>query len=289
MSKNIPYNKIIFSEEQTKDIINQYLNGVSSVQLGKKYNVGHKVILRILHENNVDVDMCRLHRKYNLNEHYFDVIDTPNKAYILGFLYADGNNGLDKSTISICLQEEDKEILERMRIELDSEKPLVFLDKSNKHDLGYTYKNQYGLYMFSKHMCNMLCEKGVVPNKSLIATFPNFLSNKLLPHFIRGVYDGDGSVYRTIKNNKNHAVCVTITATELFCEELKRICKEQLNIEAKIYDASCHNGITKVFTLSGRRLSKTFLDWIYNDADLLLKRKYNRYIDYYYIDKPLTA
>lgn len=289
MNNNIPYNKKIFTDNETKDIIVQYLSGMSSVKIGKRYNVGHKVILRVLHENNIEVNNSRLHRKYKLNENYFDVIDTQNKAYILGFLYADGNNGINKSTISLCLQEEDMDILEKIRLEIGSEKPLLYLDKSNKHDFGYDYKNQYGLYMFSKHMCESLCDKGVVPNKSLITTFPDFLPNHLLSHFIRGVYDGDGSIYRTVKNEKNHAVSVTITATESFCQSLQSVVKEQINLNSKIYDASCHNGITKVFTLSGRNLSKSFLDWIYKDAELYLQRKYDRYMEYYFIDKPLSA
>ena len=41
--------------------------------------------------------------------------------------------------------------------------------------------------------------------------------------------------------------------------------------------------VTKVFTLSGRNIAKTFLDWIYQDADMYLDRKYKRYLDYYNI------
>lgn len=283
------YNKKIFTSEELKDIKESYLNGESSVKLGKKYNVNHKTILRVLHEMNVNVDQKRFCRKYKLNEHYFDIIDTPNKAYIMGFLYSDGSNCLDKATISISLQEEDKDILEKMRLEIGSEKPLVYLDYSNKHDFGYSYKNQYRLTMFSTHMCAELNNKGVVPNKSLIIAFPKWLDDSLIPHFIRGVYDGDGSIYRSYINDNNLPITVTITATESFCNELKKICKDKLDISPKIYDASCHNGITKVFTLSGRNISKKFLDWIYQDADLYLQRKYNRYCEYYDINNSLSA
>lgn len=289
MSKYIPSNKKIFTKEQTQDIIYQYLNGTSSVKIGKQYNCGHHVILNLLHENGIESNNSRSHRKYALNENYFDTIDTPNKAYILGFLYADGNNSPQKSTIALYLQEEDREILEKMRVEIGSEKPLVFADKSNKHDFGYNYKNQYGLVMFDKHMCNELINKGVVPNKSLVTTFPTFLRTDLFSHFIRGVYDGDGSIYRYIRNEKNKPITVTITATNDFCKALQKICKETLDINAGIYDASCHNGITKVFTLSGKNSAKKFLDWIYQDAELFLQRKYDRYIDYYNLNDSLSA
>ena len=277
-----------FSITDKQNICSLYENGMSTVKIGQKYGVYHKVIAKVLDEFGIERTGVGK-RKYKLNEHYFDVIDTPNKAYVMGFLYSDGNNSIDKGTVSIYLQEEDWEILEKMRLEIGSEKPLKFLDKSNKHDFGYTYKNQYALIMFSSYMCNSLAEKGVVPNKSLVISFPKWLDKELVPHFVRGVFDGDGSIYRYYRNENNLPIMVTITATQQFCETLKDICKEELGINAGIYDASCHNGITKVFTLSGRNISKKFLDWIYEDAVLYLQRKYNRYCDYYNINNSLSA
>ena len=283
------YNKKIFTLKELNDIKKSYLNGESSVSIGKRYNTSHKPILKELHNMGVDVDQKRTVRKYKLNEHYFDVIDAPNKAYILGFLHSDGSNFPKKSTISLSLQEEDKDILEAIRKEINSEKPLEYLDYSNKHDYGYSYKNQYRLIMFSKHMCEQLCDKGIVQNKSLVIGFPSWLNAELLSHYIRGVYDGDGSIYKGYRNDNNIPITVTITATESFCKALKNICLKLLHINSGIYDASCHNGITKVFTLSGRNVCKTFLDWIYKDAELYLQRKYNRYCEYYNINNSLSA
>lgn len=283
------YNEIIFTKEQIQDIIVSYNNMESSVSIGKRYNVSHKKILRILHSNGIEVSQAQMVRKYKLNEHYFDEVDTPNKAYILGILYSDGSNNPSKSTVSISLQEEDGYILEKIRNELNSSKPLEYLDYSNKHDFGYNYKNQYRLLLFSSYLCRQLSNLGVVKNKSLKISFPNFLPDDLIPHFVRGVYDGDGSIYQSYRNENNKPITVTITATERFCESLQLICKEKLGINAKIYDASCHNGITKVFTLSGRNIAKVFLDWIYEDADLFLERKFERYNAYYNINKSLVV
>lgn len=283
------YNKKTFTQEELKDIKDSYLRGESSVSIGRRYNITHKPILRELHNMGVTIDRKKSVRKYGLDEHYFDIIDTANKAYILGLLHADGSNFPQKSTIAISLQEEDREILERIRHELKSERPLEFLDYSNKHDFGYTYKNQYRLAVFSKHMCEQLSNKGIVQNKSLVIGFPNWLNPKLIPHYIRGVYDGDGSICQGYRNDNNRPISVTITATNSFCIELKEICSHSLHINAGIYDASCHNGITKVFTLSGRRIAKVFLDWMYQDAELFLQRKYHSYCEYYNINDSLSA
>ena len=284
------YNEIVFTEEQEKDIISSYLNGESSVKISKRYKIGsHKPILKVLHKNNVSVSQARLVRKYDLDESFFDNIDSQEKAYILGLLYSDGSNNPKKSTISISLQEEDKELLEQVRNLIKSEKPLEYLDYSNKHDFGYTYKNQYRLLLFSSHMCKSLVSLGVIPNKSLKLTFPVFLEEEYLRHFIRGVYDGDGSIHSSYRNDNNVPITVTITATENFCIGLKNVVSKELGISSGIYDASCHNGITKVFTLSGRNVSKKFLDWIYKDATIFLQRKFLRYLDYYNMDESLLV
>lgn len=205
---------------------------MSSVKIGEKFGCNHKPILRVLEEN----DIKRIRngiRKYAIDEAYFDCIDTTDKAYILGFLYADGSNCIDKCTIAMSLQEEDRDILEKIRLTIGSEKPLEYLDYSNKHDHGYTYKNQYRLLMFNKHMCESLKNIGMTPNKSLSLDFPN-IDPKLYSHFVRGYFDGDGSVYRTIKNENNHRIAVTITSTEKFCEKLIEVVKEQVGIHAHL-------------------------------------------------------
>lgn len=281
------YNEIVFTENQEQDIVESYMNHISSVKIGEKYGVSHKIILKVLHRHNVPVSQKQTVRRYSLNEEYFDHIDSQEKAYILGLLYADGSNNPEKGTISISLQESDKLILEDVRKNVGSNKPLEYLDYSKKKDGGYSYKNQYRLLMFSKHMCDSLSDIGMVKNKSLVLSFPN-IPDELYPHFIRGYYDGDGSVCQQIKSSTNHAVLITITSTESFCKSLVEICKNELGFSPKIYDASCRNGVTKVCTISGRRICKKFLDWIYKDATIYLERKYQRYVNYY-LDDSLGA
>lgn len=270
-------------DEEKDYICENYLKGASCVVLAKHYGINHHAILSVLEECGIQRDRTLSTRKYSVDEHFFDVIDTPEKAYVLGLLYADGNNNEKKQTISISLQEEDKELLEKVRKVLKSEKPLEFLDYSNKHDFGYTYKNQYRLIVFSKHMCKALRDKGVVPNKSLVLEFPDWLDPDLYSHFIRGHFDGDGSVGRY-----GRSISASITSTDNFCKRIQEICAN-LGIYSRIYDSSCHNGITKQLSIARKNDVKKFLDWIYADATIYMERKYKRYIEYYNMDNSLPA
>lgn len=272
------YNEIVFSDEEVIQIIDMYSNQkMSTVRIGSNFGCSHKVIAKLLEKNNIK-RVGNGRRKYNLNEQYFDIIDNPTKAYILGFLFADGNVNLSKQTVSMSLQEDDYEILERIRNEIGSENKLKFLDYSDKHDFGYHYKNQYRMLLHSKYMCNSLIRMGMFENKSLILEYPK-LPKELNRHFIRGYFDGDGSVTRKIKNENNISILLTITSTEKFCKSIKEIAEKELGIKCGIYEASSKNGITKVFSLS-KSASIKFMNWMYKDADIYIERKYKRYIEY---------
>lgn len=280
--KKPKYNEIVFSEKQEKEIIDMYTNqNMSTVKIGKEFNCGHKVIAKVLERYGIPRTGVG-NRKYSLNEHYFDVIDTPNKAYILGFLYADGCNFPKKQTISMSLEEKDKEILEKIRLEIGSDKKLEFIEQSKRKDKDndYHYNDCWRLLMFSSHMCSILSNHGMVPAKSLILEFPKHLDKSLLSHFIRGYYDGDGSLYFHKANRGRDQATITITSTENFCIDCLNIIRENTGIGGNIYDASSHNGITKVLTIGGNQQAIKFFDWLYKDAELYMKRKHDLYIQH---------
>lgn len=280
MKNGIPnYNEIIFTKEQKLEIVKLYTEEkLSTPKIGKIMGCNYNKICHILDEFGIQRVNNGV-RKYKLNEKYFDCIDTPNKAYVLGLMCADGCNFPPKCTACISLQESDINLLEQIRNELNSDQPIRIIDQSNRHsDNNYSYNNMCTLNMYSTHICKSLEKLGVVRNKSLILEFPT-ISNELYSHFVRGYFDGDGSLYQYIKNEKNKSIRITFTSTEKFCEKLKEILENELGIYCGIYDASCHNGITKVVSISGSASVKV-LDWMYKDAELYLQRKYDRYLKY---------
>ena len=269
-----------FSNEEKENIVKLYLEGNSTVAIGKMYKFDHHSISAVLDEYHVDRrDTSHCNRTYSVNDEYFDNIDTQNKAYFLGFLFADGNNCMQKTTISLSLQEKDRDILEKLRIDAGSNKPLRFISSERKRNNGewYNYKDKYALTVCNKHLCERLSELGCVPNKSLVLKFPDYLSDEMLPHFIRGYFDGDGCIVDAKSGNHN----INLTSTKDFCISVQNIVFNLFCMKSYIYPASNKNGITYVWTLRKKHDVKTFLDWIYKDAELYLERKYNRYIEKY--------
>lgn len=252
-----------------------YRQGVSTTKIGIKLNIHHKIVSEILKRNDISISQSKSIRKYTINENYFDNIDTPNKAYILGLLFADGYNNEHKGEIRLSLQEKDKDILEKIRSELNYNKPLSFrkcddIVASN----GFISVNMYTLDIYNIHMSKALSNLNMVQNKSLILNFPTFLDEKLYSHFIRGYFDGDGSYCHRIAPKYGDRDLITFTSTEQFCQTIKSIInKYSLATGGGIYDASCHNGVTKVLSFSGKRQVTHLLNWLYQDAELYMQRK----------------
>jgi len=270
---------------QKNDIVKQYLNGETTKNIGTNYNISYKSVARILKSCGIDLS-GNGQRQYKLNEYYFDVIDTPSKAYIIGFLYADGNNYVPKNTISMSLQECDRNTLEWIREEINSKKPLDFIDYSKKNYYNHNYKNQYRLTMFSSHMSQKLNSLGMLQNKSINLKFPNWLSEELLSHFIRGYFDGNGCISSYTTKSEKEQISVSITSTNDFCIGMKSAIQNALfNMGGCISDASNHNGITKVLIFTGKKQCKKLLDWLYCDASCYLNRKYQKYYNIFYNGK----
>ena len=265
------YNEIVFTTEQLEDIKQSYLRGEGSVKIGKRYGITHKPILKALRKMGIGVKQSLSMRQYALDETYFDNIDTPNKAYILGFLFADGHNEPKKGTISMSLHEQDRDILERIRVEVKSDKPLEFIDYSNKHDFGYTYANQYRLLLFSSYMCNIMNNLGMVHDKSYCLRYPQ-IPKELNRHFIRGYFDGNGCV---LSNGG-----FQLTSTYYFLDSVNAIISEELGMSrGRLKESSCKNGITSDLIFYRKEEAKHIYAWMYEGAEMYLVRKYNKYCE----------
>lgn len=220
--------------------------------------------------------MSESKRKYILNESYFDEIDTPNKAYILGFLYADGYNNRINNSIVLSLSKKDREILEKISEEVGSNKPLFESDYVNTND-GID-RHMLILTMASKHMCESLEKWGLTQNKTFTITFPNFLREDLIPHFIRGYFDGDGCACSTADKGRSRFQ-ITIMSSTRFCEGLIDYLETQ-DIHFHINQPFRKSEGNKIVRSGSNKELPKFINLIYKDADLYLNRKRNKCYTY---------
>ncbi len=275
------------SSEQLQLIIDCHRDGLSYEQISEKLDnyISSTRVYEILKENGetnsfsidkvnsiIDFQSKDNHRKYYFDEHLLDVVNTPDKAYCIGLFMADGCNQLDKSYFSIVLQARDRDILDKISIMFQSDYPLHFRD-SSKYD--YMAQDVYTIRWNSKYFCKKLNELGIVPNKSLILEFPYWLDRHLIPYLIKGYIDGDGWI------NTNQ---IGFMSTEKFCIGVQEYLNS-IGISSYIMDMKRHySNQTKELLISGRNNIWPLARIMFSHGNLYLNRKYQKYIDYKFID-----
>lgn len=268
--KNVLIRKrTVITQEDKQLVIDLYSKMHNQSKISSMLNMDVHNIRKILHEANIKTNDTICHRIYDVDDYYFDNINSPNKAYILGLLCADGNISRSNGSWKLSLQERDKSVLIDICKELKTTRPL--LKQSVSKYYKNNYQDQYMLYVGNQHMHDKLIEYGLVPSKSLVLEYPSIISQELQRHFLRGYYDGDGSSYCG-KNGKN----CSFVGTASFCDSAKRIIQEELGIHVNVYPCN-KNPQTSILYISGGKQVFTFLSWIYKESELKIQRKYEKY------------
>ena len=263
------------SHSEKSQLFEMYETGnYSCNQLSKYFPISQVAINKLLRRNGYAAKSpSELKRKYPIAEDFFDAIDTEEKAYILGLLYADGYNNTDRNSVNLGLKESDKEILDKITNLIQPTKPLQYVDTSaSRKNIGFeNSQNEYRLVIANKHISERLVELGCGKAKTHNLIFPTEeqVPKHLVRHFVRGYFDGDGWVGEK---------AISIVSTLNFCNSLAEILKEEFNINC--YIRARHperNNSIRMLELSTKS-ARTFLKWIYKDSNIHLQRKHDRYL-----------
>lgn len=283
----IPYKNapLGLTEAQEQFIRDNYYS-LSSSEIGDKIGLTTRQVqgwLQMHYKNRK-----RKHREFNNN--YFNSIETPNQAYWLGFIYADGwisikkaKAGLEGSHYEFAmeLQRGDEYMLEELNNELGGKHIIKQIKKDfriiNNREVTHTETSL--LRVYSKEIVMGLMSNGIDLNKTKSDTFP-IVSDDLFPDFLRGYIDGDGCIHMM----NGRTLAVHITGANLKCfEYLQNVLSERYDISTKIYKEDIAGYQTKYRLYCFRKDdAKRLLDMIYHDKNSIkLKRKYDKYVDFY--------
>lgn len=211
-------------------------------------------------------------RKYKLNESYFETIDTPSKAYILGFSYADANVSSNKYTYCVKLAIEDRSVLEFIKAKIQFDGPITDIGQSMVRETGNLRKCQAHLKVDSKKFCSHLINAGGFPNKSLKLKPPK-LETELERFFVLGYFDGDGCVNRTTQNSPQIHFRGTIEVLEYIQDILYQKTGLQKN---KMYqDKKGINNYKLIW--NGTNNCLKFYEYAYENAPFFLERKREKF------------
>lgn len=253
--KNLDWEKLAF-EFQTTDI--------SLTQMGNREKVDRRTLSK--HFKELGIEIINKQNCSKFNEHIFDSIDTEEKAYWLGFIFADG-------TINSSPIREGVKSIYGFELSLGI-KDLKHLEKFKKF-IGYNKdllvdNNRCRFSIANKHFWTTLNNLGCTPNKSLTLRFPNILEN-LIRHFIRGYFDGDGCITRYVNIHT-----VTPRATVLGTIDMLNNITKYSDTTASLRHDKRHS--KEIFHLDwNKENSIKFINYIYNNSTIYLDRKYKLY------------
>lgn len=241
--------------KEYKEAKELYLKGnLSATYVAKQFNLRHPNFIRSLRKDGVEV-IAKKHIP-TFNYKIFDEIDTEEKAYWLGFLYADGSVERKGNHVELSLKKTDFDHLEKYKTFLESSLSV----KKDSFRCRFTVCNQY-----FQHRLIIL---GCTNNKSLTLKFPNkdiFKEENLIRHFIRGYFDGDGGISYTEKTKST-----SILGTFEFLTELISYlpCKKKTFYRDKRWSGN-------TFGIQYSKIdSVNLLNYLYSNSNISLDRKY---------------
>lgn len=205
-------------------------------------------------------------RKYKLNEDFFENIDSEEKAYFLGFIFADGYVNEKNNIVDITIHNKDREILDKLVLCLYPDgRPLK------------TIREKYiRLVINSKKIINDLVKHGCMQAKTFKLVFPK-IPIKFEKDFIRGYFDGDGCVYIS----KHQTLNISIIGTIKLLNSIKEILIKNCNIRDTKYDDRYPNKNNNIRALryGGNIIINRIYHYLYDDSTICLKRKRNKFLD----------
>lgn len=171
-----------------KRVIELYKKGLSSRKIARIYHCPSGNIQYVLYKNSVKMrGLSESIRRYEADFGMFKKIDSPNKAYWLGFLYADGC--VKNNSLILQISTKDEGHVRKFKRFMRTQAPIL---PKPKKCCGISINNKELIRDLKKH--------GLTERKTFTISTP-VLPEEMLRHFYRGYLDGDGWITYRIQRN----------------------------------------------------------------------------------------
>lgn len=288
MNKN--YKQIASENNISKTTIQRYLNKFNltkpskdwtkkEIELLKNFYPTERIKLREIFPNRSlssiyhKANKIRLSRivkpqKHFKNEKFFDSW-SKEMAYVLGWVWSDGNIDQSRRSLRIQIQSGDSYILKEIKKAISSDAPIKIKD------------NAAGLSIHSRIIAKSLIKLGCKVGDSLHNEFPNVPKSYFFD-FLRGYLDGDGSVCiaRSKKSRQKNVLRITFLGCKQFIKNLQKHLKDILNIEECKISHSYDKSELYRCTYNGKDARLICSKMYENCNSLFLKRKRNKFLEH---------
>lgn len=209
-------------------------------------------------------------RTYRINEKFFNEINTEEKAYILGFIMADGGIYINNAhRLYFSLSYKDIEILNKIQAAMESNYDIKIIEQSN----SFSKSTIVRLTIYCKEIIDDLLALGFDNNKTGNEFIPD-INPALIRHFLRGFFDGDGTIFKSRGYDT-----VGFTSSLDMLNAISELLSKELSIDIKkIYTESGNKQAYRLYYSKQEEVYKIY-NYLYDNATIYLERKKDKFVD----------
>lgn len=254
---------VVGLKDATEEYLANFNNNPSLTQIAAKHGIKRQTLSS--HIKELGYEVINHQNRLKFDNTIFDNIDTEEKAYWLGFIFADGYVS-DNNDFEVSLGIKDFNHLNSLHLFMKTEKQIGFNETRCR------------LCVRDTHLVSTLKSYGCIPRKSLVLEFPEekiFKDIELIKHFIRGFVDGDGCITYTDKEHTKPQL--SILGTEQFLNKLQEYLPIDF-IHQLGYNNKSKSLITRVLSFNGS-VACNVCKFLYQNSKVYLDRKYEKFLE----------
>lgn len=243
-------------------------------QVSKELEIPRSTVSYLIKKHKLTV--VKTNNRLTINHNFFDVIDSPEKAYIVGYFFADGcleNKKVKRIRFNSAMG--DFEIIEFIKNQLSPHTKMTISEDKRKNltiknRVVKTKQKMVSFGVVSENMVKTLMEEyNVSDNKTYSQNEFNFhkIPSEFYRDLIRGYFDGDGSIHGRID---------FVSMNHMFLKQIRTIMKDEFGIEFNFKIIEDRNNIG--YLVSNQ--IELFYNKMYYDNCICLDRKKNKILKY---------
>jgi len=284
--------RIRTSQILTKEyLLEEYVSKNKSVkEIAVESRCSPLTIYKMLKSYNIPLRDRASERRLKCNEEFFTSW-SPKMAYVLGVIFTDGclypgrsKDPPGKAAVSYCrISQRDPEFLTKVLALMDSKARIYFAKQKRK---GEIVGGIYSIIIYSEKIYDDLIGLGLTPHKSQTMKFP-YVPPECMRHFIRGCWDGDGSVHISKDRSRTLAASYVSGSPDFIegvVEELYRVGVYRLSEREKNGKSRLtihERGKSYQIKVSAKESLENLFHYLYDGVDesLYLERKYENFLE----------
>lgn len=220
-----------------------------------------------------------------IRHNIFSNIETELQAYLLGFYAADGSINEKRKTFRIHLQKQDSELVYLYKDIISPDARTFTVEEhktTGRNGKEIIAHESFGVDITSSKLCTDLVNLGIGYNKSYCDLHIPNIHESLIRHFIRGYFDGDGSIVVWLVREKGKSD--RVRGKFDICAKSASILNEFIKFFAK-YSIKLNLNYLKrddmfIVTTSNKKEVEKIYHLLYDNANFYLSRKFNKFDHY---------